>query len=84
MFYDERVEINAAVDAIEQFLATYEGVGEHHVRPSGDDVDVIKVWIEVKTPDPKAFAHKCEQAIRAKVPGAARYRLAVRAEAGTS
>lgn len=80
MFYDGAVEINAAALAIEKFLDTYEGVRAHQVRPSGDDIDVIKVWVEVQTADTKGFAARCEAAIRAGVPDAKPFRLQVRAE----
>ena len=81
MFYDGGVEINAAVLAIEKFLETYAGVSATQVRPSGDDLDVIKVWLEVQgAGDPKAFGAKAEAAIRAAVPGAAGFRIQVRAE----
>ena len=80
MFYDGGVEINAAVLAIEKFLEAYEGVRSAQVRPSGDDVDVIKIWVEVQAPDPKAFATSCEAAVRAAVPAASKFRLQVRAE----
>ena len=84
MFYDGRVEINAAVLAIETFLETYDGIGEHHVRPSGDNVDVIKVWIEVRAADAKAVAAACETAIRKAIPAAAAFKLQIRAETGAS
>ncbi len=80
MFYDGDVEINAAVLAIEKFLETYDGIGASQVRPSGDDLDVIKVWLEVQTGDAKAFGVKAESAIRAAVPGATKFRIQVRAE----
>jgi hypothetical protein len=80
MFYDGGVEINAAVLAIEKFLETYSGVSASQVRPSGDDLDVIKVWLEVQAADPKDFGAKAETAIRAAVPGAAGFRIQVRAE----
>jgi hypothetical protein len=80
MFYDGGVEINAAVLAIEKFLETYDGVSANQVRPSGDDLDVVKVWVEVHAPDPKAFGAKLEAAIRAAVPGATGFRLQIRAE----
>ncbi len=80
MFYDGGVEINAAVLAIEKFLETYAGVSATQVRPSGDDIDVIKVWLEVQAGDPKAFGATAEAAIRAAVPGAAGFRIQVRAE----
>ena len=43
--------INETVLAIEQFLLSYDGgPGKPvavQVRPSGDDVDVIKIWIDL-------------------------------------
>jgi hypothetical protein len=75
------MDINAAVRAIEELLRTYEGVIDAQVRPSGDDTDVIKVWVDLGgTGDPKAWAATCEQAIRAALPDAAAFRLQVRAE----
>ena len=75
------MDINAAVTAIEEYLRTYEGVVAAQVRPSGDDTDVIKIWVDVgATADPSAWATACEAAIRAAVPGAKGFRLQVRAE----
>ena len=75
--------INEAVTAIEQLLAGSPGVVACQVRPSGDDVDVIKVWADLGThADPDGWATTFEAEIRAKVPGAAPYRLQVRAETG--
>jgi hypothetical protein len=76
------MDINAAVTAIEEFLMSYEGVVAAQVRPSGDDTDVIKIWVDLAgAGNSKAWAAKCEEAIRKAVPGAAAYRLQVRAEA---
>jgi hypothetical protein len=70
------MEINAAAEAIDQFLRTYKGAGggtpaEVQVRPSGDDMTAIKVWVnlgaDAASIDPEAWAAAAEQAIRAKV-----------------
>ena len=76
--------INEAVSAIEKLLTSQTGVTASQVRPSGDDVDVIKVWVAVV--DAKVgidvWAKEIEAEIRKQVPGAAAYRLQVRAEVG--
>jgi hypothetical protein len=72
-------DINATAIAIEQFLRDYEGVAELQVRPSGDDVDAIKIWID-HAGTPSFDAAACERAIRAAVPDAAPYRLQIHAE----
>lgn len=70
------------VTAIEQFLRAYEGVADTQVRPSGDDTDVIKIWVDLGDPaaNTQAWAATCEAAIRAAVPESAPFRLQVRAE----
>lgn len=86
-------DINAVVAEVEAFLATFQGPGgwtpaELQVRPSGDDTDVIKVWVDLGTAaaglDTEAWAAACEAAIRAAVPAAASFRVRVRVEAGAS
>lgn len=81
--------INEAVVAIEKFLLTYDGgtgkpVGVQ-VRPSGDDVDAIKVWIDLgaagRGVDPDGYERACGAAIRAALPQVAPFKLDVRAEA---
>ena len=76
------MDINAAVTAIEEFLRTYAGVVASQVRPSGDDVDVIKVWVDLGdvATDRRAWATACESAIRKAVPGAGEFRLQIYAE----
>jgi hypothetical protein len=80
-------DINATVTAIEKMLADYVGPGGKkpvalQVRPSGDDVDVIKIWVDLgdSAGDTSAWEAAAEQAIRKAVPGAAQFRLQVRAE----
>jgi hypothetical protein len=81
--------INEAVAAIESFLRSYDGGGGKpvavQVRPSGDDVDVIKIWVDLgpakKGLDPDAYERACAAAIREAVPESAAYRLKVSAEA---
>lgn len=80
------MNINDVVTAIEDFLRTYAGNGTRHVgsqvRPSGDDVDVIKIWIDLggAHTDPRAWATACEAAIRKAVPSSQGFRIEVRAE----
>ncbi len=75
--------INDAVGAIAKLLESQPGVIASQVRPSGDDVDVIKVWADLDAKiDPEAWATSFEMEIRKQVPGAAPYRLQVRAEQG--
>lgn len=81
--------INETVLAIEKFLVTYDGGSGKpvavQVRPSGDDVDVIKVWIDLgaakKGVDPDAYERACAAAIREALPDSQVFRLEVRAEA---
>jgi hypothetical protein len=74
--------INEAVTAIEQWLRTYEGVASATVLPSGDDIDVIKIRVDLggAAVDPRAWATTCEAAIHKAIPEAAPFRLQVRAE----
>jgi hypothetical protein len=81
------VDINATVTAIEEMLAGYVGIGGKkpvalQVRPSGDDVDVIKIWVDLgdDAGDTSAWEAACEQAIRKAVPASSQFRLQVRAE----
>ena len=76
--------INEAVGAIEKLLVAKANVAASQVRPSGDDLDVIKVWVDLgdSTLDAAAWAKSFEDEIRSQVPGAAPYRLEVRAEIG--
>ncbi|HVV81558.1 MAG TPA: hypothetical protein VHE35_00720 [Kofleriaceae bacterium] len=80
--------INEAATAIEAFLATYDGGSARPVssqaHPSGDDVDVIKIYVDLgraKGVDTHAWAHACEAAIRAALPETKAWRLELRAEA---
>ena len=78
--------INDTARAIEDFVRSYGDGGvtprEVQVRPSGDDVDVIKVWVDLgATPvDPDGWARACEAAIAEAIPSAAAFRVVVRAE----
>ena len=76
--------INEAVGAIEQLLKTQTGVTSTQVRPSGDDLDVIKVWVAVV--DAKVgvdvWKKELEAEIRKQVPGSAPFRLEIHAEVG--
>jgi hypothetical protein len=80
--YNHRVDINGVVTAIEQFLRAYEGVVDTQVRPSGDDTDVIKIWVDLgdRPADMEWWGTTCEAAIRAAIPESAPFRLQVRAE----
>lgn len=84
-------DINSAVGDVEQFLASYAGPGgikpaELTVRPSGDETDVIKVWVDLGpagvAADTAAWATACEAAIRAAVPSVGPFRFEIRVEAG--
>jgi hypothetical protein len=74
--------INEAVTAIEAWLRTYEGVASATVLPSGDDVDVIKIRVDLgrSAVDPHGWATTCEAAIHRAIPETAPCRLQVRAE----
>lgn len=76
------MDINDVVTAIEKFLATYDSPVEVQVRPSGDDNDVIKIWIDLgpRKVDIEEWQEICEAAIRSAIPTSKPYRLQVRAE----
>jgi len=80
-------DINKAALEVETFVRGYTASGltakDVQVRPSGDDVDVIKVWIDLgsATVDAKAWAKECETAIKKAVPSAASFQVTVRVEA---
>ena len=68
------IEINAAVAAIEELLQTHDEVAEARVRPSGDNTDVIKIWVDVPAAaDAHASAVAIDAAIRKAIPGAGRF-----------
>ncbi|MBA3453871.1 MAG: hypothetical protein H0T42_12320 [Deltaproteobacteria bacterium] len=79
-------DINTTATAIEAFVQHYIAAGvapkEVQVRPSGDDLDVIKVWIDLGSAkvDVQAWARECEIAIEQHVPDAAAFQIAVRVE----
>lgn len=83
--------INEVVLAIENFLLTYDGGSGKpvavQVRPSGDDIDVIKVWIDLgpakRGVDPDAYERACAASIREAVPESSPFRLQVKAETDT-
>ncbi len=83
------MEINETARAIETFLRTYDGGPgkpvDVQVRPSGDDVDVIKIWIDLgparRGVDPDAYQLACAASIREAIPESTAFRLEVRAEA---
>ena len=78
--------INDAVIAIEGYVGKLALRGakpvDLQVRASGDDVDVIKVWVDLgpSSVDPVDWATACEAAIKQAIPGAAAFRVQVRAE----
>lgn len=80
-------DINAVATAIEAFVQSYIAAGvaprEVQVRPSGDDVDVIKVWIDLGTAkaDVQVWARELKLAITERFPDAAAFELSVRVEA---
>ena len=82
------MDINRAVPAIEAFVKTFESAGakpvEIQVRPSGDDVNVIKIWVDLGSSkvDTSAWAKALEAAIKKSVADASGFELAIRAEAG--
>jgi hypothetical protein len=80
--YNPRVDINEVVTSIEEMLRTHDGVVACQVRPSGDDVDVIKIWVDLgyATVDRRAWAASCEAAIRAAIPASQPFRLMIYAE----
>jgi hypothetical protein len=81
-------DINATATAIEAFAQHYIAAGvapkEVQVRPSGDDVNVIKVWIDLgqhAKVDVQAWAHDLKIAIAERFPESAAFELSVRVEA---
>jgi len=78
--------INEAVTAIEAFLRTYEGGGAKvvatQVRPSGDDVDVIKIWCDLGDAkvDRAAWKKTADAAVAKALPETAAFRLMIFAE----
>jgi hypothetical protein len=83
--------INDAVIAVDTFLERYSGPGglrpvERRVQPSAEDVDVIKIWIDLgpagTSADLDEWASACDAAIQAGVPAAASWKLKVKVEAG--
>lgn len=83
--------INDAAAAVDQFLQGYAGRGgrkptEVRSHPSGDDMDAIKVWVNLGAAadgdDLDAWCADAEQAIRAALGDqVAAYRLELRADA---
>ena len=81
-------DINATATAIEAFAQHYIAAGvapkEVQVRPSGDDVNVIKIWIDLgpnAKVDVQAWAEDLKVAIVQNLPDAAAFELLVRVEA---
>ncbi len=78
--------INEAADAIDTFLRSYDGGSgtpvDVRVHPSGDDLDVIKVWVDLgaKKLNLDAWEKAAAAAIREALPQTQAFRLEVRAE----
>lgn len=79
--------INEASEAIEKFLLNYDGGTGKPVsvraHPSGDDIDVIKISVELpsgKKVDTHAWEKAASAAIREALPDTQAFRLQVRAE----
>lgn len=73
--------INEACTAIEKLLEG-RAILSSQVRPSGDDVDVIKIWVDLgatKT-DPHEWAKNFEAQVRKELPDVVGFRLQIRAE----
>lgn len=82
------MDINGAVSAIEAYVKQFESAGakpvEVQVRPSGDDIDVIKIWVDLGSAkvDTHAYAEALEAAVKKNVKEAAGFKFHTRAEAG--
>ena len=78
--------INEAVVAIEKFLLTYDGGSGKptsvQVRPSGDDINTIKIHVDVSAArvDAAAWERAAAAAIREALPDTQAFQLEVRVE----
>ncbi|NVB77412.1 MAG: hypothetical protein HOV81_03375 [Kofleriaceae bacterium] len=78
--------INEAAEAIEKFLGSYDGGSgapvDVKVHPSGDDLDVIKIWVDLGPTKVNvgAWEKAAAAAIREALPDTGSFRLEVRAE----
>ncbi|MBA3542207.1 MAG: hypothetical protein H0T79_21510 [Deltaproteobacteria bacterium] len=78
-------DINEVVTTIESFLRSFSARGatavSTQVRASGDDVDVIKVWVDLGPASAEIadWTTECEAAL-AKIPGASEFDVQVRVE----
>lgn len=85
------MDINRASEAIDKFLQGYTGKGgrkpvEVRVHPSGDDMNAIKIWVNLgsaaEQDDMAAWCEDAEAAIRKAHPEAVgSYTLEMRADA---
>jgi hypothetical protein len=85
------MDINAAAEAVDKFLQGYTGAGgrkpvEIRVLPSGDEKNLIKVWVNLgaaaEKDDLEAWCSAADEAIRAAVPDVGKpFELKVRADA---
>jgi hypothetical protein len=79
-------DINLVAAAVESHVRAFQfgdvSPREVQVRPSGDDVDVIKIWVDLgpTTIDLEEWARACEVDVEKNVPGVTDYRVVVRAE----
>lgn len=80
------MDINQATQKVEEFLASYAGHGgkkakEIRVRPSGDDANEIKIWVDLGG---GVTDHACEewaaQCAKDAAASAGSFQLHVRAE----
>jgi hypothetical protein len=85
------MDINAAAEAVDRFLQGYQGAGgrkpiEVRSHPSGDDMNAIKVWVNLgaaaEKDDLDAWCETAKQAIRAALGDEiATYAIELRADA---
>ncbi|MCA9673473.1 MAG: hypothetical protein KC464_00435 [Myxococcales bacterium] len=85
------MDINVASAAVETFVQDYAGPGgrkavELRIHPSGDDMNAIKVWVnlgpDAENDDLHAWCRACEAAVREALGGDLDgYHLEMRADA---
>ena len=84
------MDINVAAEAIDRFVQGYAGAGgrtptEVRCHPSGDDMNAIKIWVNLGAAadgeDLAAWCTEAEAAIRQAVPGLDAITIDLRAEA---
>jgi hypothetical protein len=85
----EIMDINAAAEQVDTFLQSYVGKGgrravERRVLPSGDQPNLIKVWVNLGPGSEEGLEEwcvECEAAIRKAIPGTGPFQMKVRADA---